>query len=130
MSADFIAIKNLLGELKISHKKGDFGLTVTDREFVLQRPHMNIHVLLEDIVSIVPDHAVDAHGPKRFADRRGMGVEAVRTVSSIPHYRIYVRAAQMHNRSGIMTLRGLLLVIPVLDELLQVMAQHGGLQAL
>lgn len=126
MSADFIAIKHLQGELKISHKKGDFGLTVTDREFVLQRPHLNIHVQLEDIVSIMPAEAADANSRMRFASKRGGHEEVVRTVSSLAHYRIHVRQAHMHNRSGIMTLNGLQLVIPVLDDLLEVMVAHSG----
>lgn len=130
MSSDFIAIKRLQGELKIAHKKGDFGLTVTDREFVVQRPHLNIHVLLEDIVSIVPADVADAGGRMRFDNERGARRETVRADASLPHYRIHVRKAHMHNRSGNMTLSGLQLVIPVLDELLQAMAKHGGLLAI
>lgn len=125
MSADFIAIKHLEGELKISHKKGDFGLSVTDREFVLQRPHLNIHVRLGDIVSIMPAGAA-GNKPVRVTSRRGAGEEVVRSLSSLPHYRIHIREARMHNRSGIMTVYGLQLVIPVMDDLLSVMVAHSG----
>lgn len=127
MYRDFIAIKHLQGELKISHKKGDFGLTVTDKEFVLQRPHLNVHVKLEDIVSIVPAAAADRNSRMQFENKRGANMETVRTEASVPHYRIHARKAFMHNRSGIMTLNGLQLVIPVPDDLLKAMAEYGGL---
>lgn len=130
MSSDFIAIKHLQGELKISHKKGDFGLTVTDREFVLQRPHLNIHVLLTDIVSIVPAQTPDSKARMRFENKRGERYEVVRMQSAIPHYRFHARQANMHNRSGIMVLKDVQLIIPVMDELLRTMAEHGGLHGI
>jgi len=41
MHHDFIQIKSLNGELKISHKMSNIGLTVTTEELVIQKPHLN-----------------------------------------------------------------------------------------
>lgn len=54
MNDNFISIKTLDGDLKHSHKKHDFGLTVSTKELVFQKPHVNYHIRLEDIISITP----------------------------------------------------------------------------
>lgn len=127
MQSDFIAIKNLEGELKMTHKKNDFGLTVTDKEFVYQKPHMNVHVKLEDIVSIVPYETPEPVRIK-FVNKQDVRNEITRSSSAIPCYRLYVRQALMHNRSGITTLNAAQVVMPILKDLLQTISKHSGLQ--
>ncbi len=52
MHNDFIQVKALEGELKLSQKKTRFGCTVTTKEMVFQKPHHSYQIILNDIISI------------------------------------------------------------------------------
>jgi hypothetical protein len=126
MNENFIQIKSLQGDLKISHKKRDFGITVSTKELVYQKAHANYHFKLEDIVSIMP---FDTSEVKRisFHNRRSSGNEITNMSIGIPHYRFYVQSAILHNRSGIFQLGAAQFILPILDDLLMVVSKYAGL---
>lgn len=126
MSIDFIRIKWLDGELKIAHRYREVGITVSTREFVLQKPHVNYHVKLEDIVSILPFDEVRGK-PMRIV-RSGANSDEVTSYSAgAKHYRVCVHRAVMHNRSGIFEMGAMDFVLPIHNELLQAIVRYGEL---
>ena len=106
MYSDFIQIKSLAGELKISHKRQNFGITISTEECVMQKPHVSYYFLLKDIISIYPY--------EKSAELRG-------------HYRVHVRQLIVHNRSGIFTLHATELIVPIIPKLLEVISQTSGM---
>jgi hypothetical protein len=126
MSNDFIQIKQLTGELKIYHKRKDFATTVSTQELVLQRPHVTYYIKLEDIISIVP-YQPRRSGRIPFVSANGSGHEVAYMASEPNQYRFYVRKATLHNRSGIVPMKQAEFIIPMLDDLLQIMADHSGM---
>ncbi|WP_438445821.1 hypothetical protein [Gorillibacterium sp. sgz5001074] len=129
MNRDFIAIRSMEGEIKLSHKKSAYGLTVTSKELVLQKPHMNYYLRLEDIISIMP---VDPYGLKPLRTVQD-GSEASGLVSVSPgtrHYRIMMQAAVIHNRSGLRQVRSCDFILPITDEMLRTIGRWAGLNEL
>jgi hypothetical protein len=121
-------IKSLEGELKLSHKKKDFGLTVSTKELVYQKPHVNYIIRLEDILSILPYESVGR--PVRFIARRHANHEITNMGIGRDHYRISTNGATMHSRSGLFRLGPMEFVLPVRPELLQYIALYGQLSAI
>ncbi|OXM88238.1 hypothetical protein [Paenibacillus rigui] len=128
MNYQFIKIKSLEGELKISHKKSDFGITVSTKELVYQKPHANYHIQLEHIISIMPFEPLGGKGIT-FQNKRASGNEIINMSSGMSHYRIHVQNATLHNRSGIFTLGAAQFILPVHDDLLLAISKYGGLSA-
>ncbi len=128
MYNDFIQIKSLDGELKISHKKHDFGVSISTKELVFQKPHVNYHIKLENIVSIVPFQTT---GSKwfTFVHQRSSGNEVTHVDPGLQHYKFYVREAIVHNRSGMFHIGPMEIILPVFYDLLQAIAEYGGLNA-
>lgn len=130
MNDSFIKIKGLEGDLKHAHKKGDFGLTVSTKELVFQKPHVNYYIQLEDIISMTPyDQPIGAR-PIRFKSSRASGTETVKVLPGLQHYRLHVRKAVLHNRSGIYTLGSTQFILPILNDLLFAISRYGGLEAI
>jgi hypothetical protein len=128
MNDNFISIKAIEGDLKISHKKSDFGITVSTKELIYQKPHANYHINLEDIVSIVPFDTASVKAIT-FHNRRSSGVEIINMSTGFPHYRFYVRQAVLHNRSGLFQLRDPQLILPIHKDLLLTISKYAGLNA-
>ncbi len=128
MYNDFLQIKSLEGELKLSHKKRDFGITVSTKELVYQKPHVNYVIRLDRIVTITPFQ--DAATP---GGRRGWKGIPTYELSGLAigkdHYRIYASEAVMHSRSGIYTLGATEFILPMARDLLQAVARYGQLNA-
>ena len=126
MNRDFISIGLMEGEIKISHKKSSYGLTVTSKEFIIQKPHTNYYLKLEDIISVVP---VDPYGRKtvRFIPDWSEASELVSHAPGTRHYRFYMKEAVLHNRSGIRKLGTCDFILPVSEELLEAIGRYGGL---
>lgn len=126
MNRDFIGIKGLQGELKFSHKTNDYGVSVTTKELVLQKPHVNYHIPFEQIVSMLP---YDPVGKKtiRLYSESSMGSEISSVSLSMQHYRLFVNEAIIHNRSGIFPIRKTEFILPLGPKLLRVIAEHSGM---
>ncbi|MFC0216650.1 hypothetical protein ACFFK0_30075 [Paenibacillus chartarius] len=129
MNENFIRIKSLEGELKMSHKKHEFGLTVSTMEFVLQKPHVNYHVRLADITGIVP-FEVKGTQTMTFTSRNAASNEIMTVAIGPQHYRFFVKEAIVHNRSGIFTLGRAQFIMPVLPDLLAVISRYAGMHGL
>ncbi|SFL81269.1 hypothetical protein SAMN03159341_11066 [Paenibacillus sp. 1_12] len=129
MNKDFIQIKSLQGDLKISHKKRDFGITVSTEELVYQKPHVNYYFKLEHITGIIP---YDTTETKKitFQNRRNSGSEIITMSHGIPHYRIYVSQAYVHNRSGIFQLGSAQFILPIISDLLKAISKYAGLNGI
>lgn len=132
MNPDFIQIKSLEGDLKMSHKKKDYGLTVSTKELVLHKPHVNYYFKLEDMISIVP-YDVGAMKAITFVNARSKNQESASLTPGSEHFRIYVHKATVHNRSGIFLLGPTDVIIPIHKSMLQAISecvQNAGLTAL
>jgi hypothetical protein len=127
MNNDFIKIKNLSGELKISHKMRGTGITISTTELVLQKPHVNYHIQLEDIVSIVPCRTGRGMNDLTFINQRRAGTEIISSVPNSDQYKCYVRQATIHNRSGLHQIERAEFILPLHTNLLRVIAEYGGL---
>lgn len=128
MNYNFIKIKSLDGELKISHKKSDFGITVSTKELVYQKPHVNYHIPLDQITSIMP---YESSGGKviAFHNKRAAGDEIINMSSGVAHYRVHVQSATLHNRSGIFAMGAAQFILPIHHDLLMAISKYGGLSA-
>ncbi|WP_037464318.1 hypothetical protein [Shimazuella kribbensis] len=51
---DFIHIKRYSGELVISQVKYPFRYTLTKKEFIFQKPNTTYHLMLSDIIGMIP----------------------------------------------------------------------------
>lgn len=128
MNENFIKIKSLEGELKISHKKSDFGITVSTKELVYQKPHANYHIQLDQITSILPYD--NSRGKViSFHNKRSSGSEIINMSAGMPHYRVHVENATLHNRSGIFILGAAQFILPIHHDLLMAISKYGGLSA-
>lgn len=127
MYNDFIALKNLEGELKIVHKKSNWGMTVTTEEFIVQKPHINYLIKLQDIISVIPLDSYPARKKLKFSHGESIGSELAFAAPSSRLYRFYVRQAHIHNRSGIRRIGTSEFVLPVADELLRAISLHGNM---
>ncbi|UJF35418.1 hypothetical protein [Paenibacillus hexagrammi] len=131
MNPDFIKIKTLDGDLKMSHKKRDYGLTVSTHELVLHKPHVNYYFKLKDIISIVP-YEPAAMKSITFVNWRSSNQETTHIDTASKHYRIFVKGATVHNRSGIFTLGATDVIIPIHSNMMEAISecvQHQGLTA-
>ncbi|WP_372011190.1 hypothetical protein NBRC13296_11120 [Paenibacillus chitinolyticus] len=127
MNPDFISIQMTDGELKYSHKKSGLGLTVTTKELIVQKPHVNYYIPLQAILSIVP---FEAKGHTlTFSSRNGGGSELTSMSAGLPHYRLSVSGLRLHNRSGIFTMGAVEFIVPLRDELLLTVSRLSGLHA-
>jgi hypothetical protein len=127
MNRDFMRIKSLEGELKFAHKRMEVGLTVSTHEFVLQKPHVNYHVKLEDIISIVPYESM-ALKQLTIVNQSSDGDEVRSVAVGSKHYRVHVKQAIIHNRSGIHQQGSMEFVMSIAHELLSAIAEYSGLR--
>ncbi|MEC0246711.1 hypothetical protein P4H65_13030 [Paenibacillus chitinolyticus] len=127
MNPDFISIQMTDGELKYSHKKSGLGLTVTTKELIVQKPHVNYYIPLQAILSIVP---FEAKGRTLTLSSRSGGRSELTSMSAgLPHYKLSVSGVRLHNRSGIFTMGTVEFIVPLRDELLLTVSRLSGLHA-
>ncbi|SDN00719.1 hypothetical protein SAMN04487897_101774 [Paenibacillus sp. yr247] len=122
MNSDFISIKSLEGDLKMSHKKKDYGLTISTKELILHKPHVNYYFKLENIFSIVPydNKALKAIS---FVNFRLGNQESTHLSPGSEQFRIYVQAATVHNRSGVFELGPTDVIIPIHPSMLKAISE-------
>lgn len=125
MNRDFIQLKQLDGELKWSQKKTDYGITVSTKELVFHKPHLNYHLKFDDVISITPCELKERR--VTLTSKREENVEYVRTTAFQPSYRVYVRKATIHNRSAQYVTGPMQFVLPLAEPLLKVVGQYSGL---
>ncbi|MBP1991249.1 hypothetical protein [Paenibacillus eucommiae] len=129
MHPDFLKIKSLEGDLRMSHKKKDYGLTVTTKELILHKPHVNYYFKLDDIISIVP-YEIQRLKNITFVNWRSSNQESTNLSSELQQYKLFVQAATVHNRSGIFKLGPTDVIIPIHEQMLQAISECGILSGL
>jgi hypothetical protein len=129
MNPDFIQIKSLEGELRMSQKKRDYGLTITTKELILHKPHVNYFFKLDDIIHILPFDMVSLKAIT-FVNTYSANRESTAFSAGSKHYKLFVKASTVHNRSGIFKLGPTDVIIPILDEMLFAISESSGLTGL
>lgn len=126
--SDFLQIKGLTGELKVSHKKGPFGLTLSTRELVVQKPHMNYYILFEHIVSVVPCESVRMDRRTLAAAKKGRGELAFGSIATgSQYYAVYAKEVVVHHRGGLHRTGPMEFRLPIYKRLVEELARYGGL---
>ncbi len=121
MNSDFIRLKNLEGELKLTQMNKNLGCSVTSKELVFQKPHMTYHLFLHDIISMVPIQL----------DKRNISFqhqsELVQTNFGGDYYKITVKWARVVTRSGVAEKEDAEFIVPLSSKMLQYISQFSGL---
>jgi hypothetical protein len=124
MNGDFIRLKHLEGELKLTQMNKNLGCSVTSKELVFQKPHMTYHLFLHDILSMVPI-TLDTK-PITF---RHQG-ELIRSEFGSDYYKLVVKWARIVTRSGVVERENMEFIVPLSNKMLQYIAQYSGLVAI
>ena len=127
MNRDFIQLRGLEGELKVSQKKQEYGLSVSTREIVFHKPHVNYLIRYDDIVSIVPFEQGGRRTRVSVRNSSGSAVEYATPRSDADQYRVYASRVTIHNRSGLSVMGAMQFVLPIPPKLMAVIAEFSGL---
>lgn len=100
-------------------------MTVSTRELVLHKPHVNYYMNLDDIVSITPSEPREGT-QVLFVDKTKTRHEIVSDKDGTPCYVIYTKQASVHNRSGLYRMSAMRFVVPIGAAMLQAIAQLGN----
>ncbi|WP_400162833.1 hypothetical protein ACAF76_005160 [Brevibacillus sp. TJ4] len=124
MNNDFIRLKQLEGELKLTQMNKDLGCSVTSKELVFFKPHMTYHLFLHDIISVVP--ATRESFPVAYLHR---GQEA-RPFFSADSYKLVAKWVRIVSRSGIVERENMEFIVPLSDKMLSYISQYSGLMVI
>jgi hypothetical protein len=127
VNRDFIQLRALEGELKVSQKKREYGLTVSTREIVFHKPHVNYVIRYDDIVSIMPFRAEGRRTRVSVRNPSGSAVEYATPRADADQYRLYASRVTVHNRSGLRVMGAMQFVLPIPPKLMAVIAEFSGL---
>jgi hypothetical protein len=127
VNRDFIQLRGLEGELKVSQKKREYGLTVSTREIVFHKPHVNYHIKYDDIISIVPFEQQMRRTRVSVRHSSGSAVEYASPRADTDQYRLYASRVTVHNRSGLTAMGAMQFVLPIPPKLMAVIAEFSGL---
>jgi hypothetical protein len=125
MNPDFIQLRSLEGDLKMSHKKRDYGLTISTKELVLHKPHVNYYFKLDDIISIIP-YEIQSSKAITITSGQSENRESSKFFTGNQLYKLFVKGATVHNRSGIFPMGPTDVIIPIHDLMLKAIAEIGG----
>ncbi|HJV45928.1 MAG TPA: hypothetical protein VJ824_09440 [Bacillota bacterium] len=125
MNKDFIRVKALEGELKLSQIKSRFGCSVTTKELIFQKPHHSYQIQLIDIISIIP-HEIESKD-LIFSPQHSGNTEKVTTSFSSKYFKVSVEKVKVYNRNGIFEKGNTDFIIPLSHKVLDYVAQYSGL---
>ena len=128
MNRDFIQMRGLEGELKVSQKKQEYGLTVSTREIVFHKPHVNYVIRYDDIVSIVPFRHDGRRARVSVRHASHGAVEYATPRADADQYRLYASRVTVHSRSGLSVMGAMQFVLPIPPKLMAVIAEFSGLE--
>jgi hypothetical protein len=123
--SDFINIKKMEGELLLSQKRHDFGCTITTKELIFQKPHTSYHVLLENIIGMVP-FRLTAY--RQVSERAGDTI--VDADFATQYYKITVKQLHVINRNGKYERGATDLIVPLNERLLGFIKHYAGFTTL
>lgn len=119
-SSQFIRVKSLEGELLFSQRRRQLGCTITTKELIIQQPHTTYHMLLKDIIGLVP---FQLNNPRR---RIGMvGETELITHFQKDYYKISVRNLYVINRHGVHERSNTDLIVPLNERFIQKFAEYS-----
>ncbi|MET3287824.1 hypothetical protein EDM56_17225 [Brevibacillus fluminis] len=124
MNADFIRLKNLEGELKLTHMTNSLSCSVTSKELVFQKPHTTYHLFLADILSMLPVTV-----PSQNVSFRHQS-EFVRSEFSSDYYKLTAKWVRIVTRSGVVERENMEFIVPLSSKMLAYISDFGGLQAI
>jgi hypothetical protein len=121
MNSDFIRLKQLEGELKLSQMNQSLGCSITSKELVFFKPHMTYHLFLHDIVSMVPLNRDGA--PVTFYK----DAAKQRPFFNSQTYKLVVKWGRIISRSGVVEKENMEFIVPISDKMLSYISQFSGL---
>ncbi|MFM1652216.1 hypothetical protein ACI7RC_08950 [Brevibacillus sp. B_LB10_24] len=124
MNSNFIRLKNLEGELKLTQMNKSLSCSVTSKELVFQKPHTTYHLFLHDIISIIPVR-VDSPGIS-FRHRS----ELIRTTFGSDYFKLAVKWARIVTRSGVVEREDMEFIVPLSQKMLQYIARYSGMSVI
>jgi len=124
MSADFIRVKALEGELKLSQIKSRFGCSITTKELIFQKPHHSYQIQLADIISMVP-HKLNSKDIT-FATHAPLHEPVVASFEK-DYYKISVVKVKIYNRSGTHEKGKTEFIVPLSQKMLEYVATYSNL---
>jgi hypothetical protein len=119
---DFIALKNILGELVLCHKQHLLGTSITTKEIFFQKPHHTYHILFEHILSITPYE--EKHPQASYEISRSLYVDPINQKKL---FKIAASEILLINRKGKYLQHNIDMIIPLSDTILSKLKQHSGL---
>lgn len=114
-------MKQLAGHLIISQKKNQWGITLTTKELVFQKPHLSYHILLDDIIGIIPYEINKGNHP--FSEHIETSVEPF----TRHYYKLTLSALTMIRRQGITHLSSTDLIISLNQRILDFLQKYTSL---
>ncbi|WP_139491416.1 hypothetical protein [Brevibacillus dissolubilis] len=121
MNSDFIRLKNLEGELKLTQMTRSLGTSVTSKELVFQKPHMTYHLFLQDIISMIPTKIESPVMTMKHSS------EWLRTEFASDYYKIAVKWVRIVTRSGVVERENTEFIVPLSDKMLNYIRTYSGL---
>lgn len=121
---NFIPVKRMIGHLIISQKRNHWASTLTTKELIFQKPHLSYHILLTDVIGIIP------------CDMKGIHPHLAHDFSlSTPknpanYYKISINKLFVINRNGIFTNGATDLIVPLNKRFLQYIQKHTNMTLL
>ena len=121
MNNDFIRLKQLEGELKLTQMNQDFGCSVTSKELVFFKPHLTYHLFLRDIISMVPTTIEALPAVYRYHGSKP------RSFFSADTYRLTAKWVRVVSRSGIAEKENMEFIVPLSAKMLSYISEYSGL---
>lgn len=119
----FIQVKRIRGELLLSQKRNYWGCTLTTKELIFQKPHLSYHLLLDDIIGMVPFHP---HPRTRVEGWIDAGELANHSLST---YKITTNRLTIIRRNGISKRGQTDLIVPLNQRFLRYFQKHTDFTA-
>lgn len=123
--SQFIHVKSLEGELLYTQKRKRLGCTLTTKELIIQQPHTTYHMLLDDIIGIIPFQLENTSRPIGI-----VGETEIVTRFPRQYYKVAVRELYVIKRNGILQRNDAHLIVPFNRRFMDKMAEHSGLTVL
>lgn len=124
-NAQFIQVKSLEGELLFSQKRNQLGCTLTTKELIIQQPHATYHMLLEDIIGMIP---FQLDNPRSHIATIG----EANIVTHFPkdYFKISVRQMNVIKRHGVQERKNTYLIVPLNKRFIEKLAEYDDFTVL
>ncbi|MGE5703489.1 MAG: hypothetical protein ACM32O_13240 [Clostridia bacterium] len=124
MNNDFIRLKNLEGELKLTQMNHSLSCSVTSKELVFQKPHTTYHLFLQDILSMLPVTVPPSNVTFHHQ------TETIRSEFRSDYYKLTAKWVRIVTRSGVVERENVDFIIPLSPKMLEYIAQFSGLNVI